>query len=101
MPYKKQVTTKNVPPVHWQAQSYRKLVLQAQMEPPHIGCYIPHETFSVSSRPQFRACEPDSFTEWLMERYTAFTAYRDKRRFFRVWHPHWPQTPVNVCVSER
>ena len=37
-------------------------------------------------------CEPGSLTEWLMERYTAFTCARVKARFFRVWHPPWKQS---------
>jgi uncharacterized protein len=31
-----------------------------------------------------------------MERYTAFNSADNRRRFFRVWHPPWPQCPVNV-----
>ena len=35
-----------------------------------------------------------------MERYTAFTERNSRRRFFLIWHPPWPQTPVNVAVSD-
>ena len=42
-------------------------------------------------------CEAGSLTEFLMERYTAFTQPgRGSRRLFRVWHEPWPQTPVNI-----
>lgn len=42
-------------------------------------------------------CEPGSLTEFLMERYTAFTQPgRGSRRLFRVWHEPWPQTPVDI-----
>jgi uncharacterized protein len=39
-------------------------------------------------------CAAGSLEEFLMERYTAFTQWRGKRRFFRVWHDPWPQTPM-------
>jgi uncharacterized protein YqjF (DUF2071 family) len=42
-------------------------------------------------------CEPGSLTEFLMERYTAFTQPgRRSRKLFRVWHEPWPQTPVDI-----
>ena len=42
-------------------------------------------------------CEPESLTEFLMERYTAFTRPdRGSRKLFRVWHEPWPQTPVDI-----
>lgn len=39
--------------------------------------------------------------EWLMERYTAFNAVNQRKRFFRVWHPPWPQCRITVSVAER
>jgi uncharacterized protein YqjF (DUF2071 family) len=45
------------------------------------------------------ACDAESLTEFLLERYTAFTEHRRRRRFFRVWHPPWPQLPVDLTVS--
>ena len=45
-------------------------------------------------------CERCSLDEWLMERYTAFNAARGRRRFFRVWHPPWPQSPVAVTIED-
>ena len=49
---------------------------------------------------QFCACEPGSLTEFLMERYTAFTQpWRCPRRLFRVWHEPWPQTPADIDVT--
>lgn len=44
----------------------------------------------------YSTAEPGSLTEWLMERYTAFTCVNGKRRFFRVWHVPWPQRSVLV-----
>lgn len=45
-------------------------------------------------------CEPGSLTEFLMERYTAFTQPGHRRpKLFRVWHEPWPQTPLNIEVT--
>jgi len=38
--------------------------------------------------------------EWLMERYAAFNSAGGGKRFFRVWHPPWPQAPVAVTVED-
>jgi uncharacterized protein YqjF (DUF2071 family) len=51
---------------------------------------------SLSWPASFGPCEADSLTEWLMERYTAFTCHRGQRRFFRVWHSPWPQCEAEV-----
>jgi uncharacterized protein YqjF (DUF2071 family) len=55
----------------------------------------------LNSEPEFCECDAGSLSEWLMERYTAFTKIGNKRRFFRVWHQPWPQAPVQVCVIEK
>jgi uncharacterized protein YqjF (DUF2071 family) len=56
---------------------------------------------SLPSEPQVCECEPGSLTEWLMERYTAFTKFGKLRRFFRVWHQPWLQAPADVRVTEQ
>ena len=48
----------------------------------------------------FAPCRNDSLDEFLLERYTAYTSRGSIRRFFRIWHPPWPQTPVNVSISD-
>jgi uncharacterized protein YqjF (DUF2071 family) len=49
---------------------------------------------------EFNCCEQGSLTEFLMERYTAFTQPgRRRRQLFRVWHEPWPQTPVDIEVT--
>jgi uncharacterized protein YqjF (DUF2071 family) len=45
--------------------------------------------------------EAGSLTEWLMERYTAFNAAEGRRRFFRVWHPPWPQCAEEINLDSR
>lgn len=56
---------------------------------------------SLPSEPYFREYDPASLTEWLMERYTAFTKFGKLRRFFRVWHQPWLQAPADVSVTEQ
>ena len=48
----------------------------------------------------FNVCPESSLDEFLLERYTAFTASSSKRRFFRIWHEPWPQVSLNVNVLE-
>ena len=46
------------------------------------------------------ACEPGSLSEFMLERYTAFTQRRKRRRLFRIWHEPWPQTAVSCQVGD-
>jgi uncharacterized protein YqjF (DUF2071 family) len=55
---------------------------------------------TLKSPINFGPCEAGSMTEWLMERYTAFTCRRNKLRFFRVWHPPWPQCEAHVAMTD-
>jgi uncharacterized protein len=48
----------------------------------------------------FQPCPAGSLDEWLMERYTAFNSANGNRRFFRVWHPPWPQCPAQARIAE-
>jgi uncharacterized protein YqjF (DUF2071 family) len=45
-------------------------------------------------------CQAGSLDEWLMERYTAFNSAGGRRRFFRVWHPPWPQRAADVQLND-
>lgn len=47
----------------------------------------------------FESGETGSLTEFLVERYTAFTQHRKRARFFRVWHSPWQQAPVEIDVT--
>jgi uncharacterized protein len=49
---------------------------------------------------EFEPCAAGSLTEFLLERYTAFTQHGKRSRFFRVWHSPWPQAPANVEVTD-
>jgi hypothetical protein len=69
------------------------------------GCVI-RETaalvYEAATNPdaRFGPCTGGSLDEWLMERYTAFTCCRGRPGFFRVWHPPWPQCPVEPTVVD-
>jgi uncharacterized protein YqjF (DUF2071 family) len=48
----------------------------------------------------FGPCETGSLDEFLLERYTAYTAGGSTRRFFRIWHPPWPQMKAKVSIKQ-
>jgi uncharacterized protein YqjF (DUF2071 family) len=52
----------------------------------------PSAEFSAQCTP----CEAGSIEEFLCERYTAFTKWRDVHRLFRVWHEPWPKVPIDL-----
>lgn len=47
----------------------------------------------------FHPSEAGSLTEFLCERYTAFTWQGRRHRLFRVWHEPWPQTPIELEIT--
>jgi uncharacterized protein YqjF (DUF2071 family) len=47
----------------------------------------------------FTAADADSLTEFLLERYTAFTRREKRSRFFRVWHSPWEQAATEIEVK--
>lgn len=49
----------------------------------------------------FETCVVGSRDEWLMERYTAFNSAGRRKRFFRVWHPPWPQCAPEVILEDK
>jgi uncharacterized protein YqjF (DUF2071 family) len=51
-------------------------------------------------RDEFVRCETGSLDEFLVERYTAYTAHNTARRFFRIWHPPWPQVRADIEIQE-
>jgi uncharacterized protein YqjF (DUF2071 family) len=50
--------------------------------------------------PNFRAAERGSLTEFLMERYTAFTTWLGWKRCFRIWHEPWLQCEVEAVIED-
>jgi uncharacterized protein YqjF (DUF2071 family) len=58
-------------------------------------------TGALETPTTFAPSAADSLTEWLMERYTAFNAADGRKRFFRVWHPPWPQCTAAIRLIDR
>src|SRR5262249_25432621 len=56
---------------------------------------------ALETRARLCECHVGTMTEWLMERYTAFTCSRGVRRFFRVWHEPWLQIPAHVQIDSQ
>jgi uncharacterized protein YqjF (DUF2071 family) len=52
------------------------------------------------SKAEFAPSDADSLTEFMLERYTAFTRHGKRARFFRVWHYPWDQAPADIEVSD-
>lgn len=46
-------------------------------------------------------CAAGSLDEFVLERYTAFTSLGWLRRLFRIWHPPWPVTTLEVEIEDR
>jgi uncharacterized protein len=53
-----------------------------------------------SGNEHFAPCAEGSPDEFLLERYTAYTARGAARRFFRIWHPPWPQARMEVSIAD-
>jgi uncharacterized protein len=47
----------------------------------------------------FAPSDAGSLTEFMLERYTAFTRHGKRRRLFRVWHEPWPHEPLEMDVT--
>jgi uncharacterized protein YqjF (DUF2071 family) len=54
----------------------------------------------IGAHESFYPCEAGSRDEFLMERYTAFTANGSRKRKFRIWHPPWPQRPIAIEILD-
>jgi uncharacterized protein YqjF (DUF2071 family) len=48
----------------------------------------------------WQPCEEGSRSEFMLERYTAFTEQRKRRRLFRIWHQPWPQASADFEVTK-
>lgn len=48
----------------------------------------------------FAPCRAGTLTEFLVERYTAYTERKGVKRMFRVWHEPWPLAPIDIDVHD-
>jgi uncharacterized protein YqjF (DUF2071 family) len=48
----------------------------------------------------WQPCDRGSRSEFMLERYTAFTEQRTRRRLFRIWHDPWPQAPAAFELTQ-
>jgi uncharacterized protein YqjF (DUF2071 family) len=55
---------------------------------------------TLPEHPRFSPAEPGSLTEFLMERYTAFTTWLGWKRCFRIWHEPWPQCEAEAVIED-
>ncbi len=57
--------------------------------------------YQVTAATEGRApAPPGSRDEFLLERHTCFLAGRGRERFFRIWHPPWPQAEASAWIEE-
>jgi uncharacterized protein YqjF (DUF2071 family) len=78
---------------------HEKGVLRGTVSVPEKGLRLEYSA-AVDSGEAFRPCAAESREEFLMERYTAFTANGIWRGKFRIWHPPWPQKAIDVRIDE-
>lgn len=56
---------------------------------------------SETNGADFARCPEGSLSEFLLERYTAFTSSGNTRRLFRIWHEPWLQQPIEMEVHDQ
>ncbi|MEE9129142.1 MAG: DUF2071 domain-containing protein [Phycisphaerales bacterium] len=54
----------------------------------------------VDPEASYEPCADATLSEFLLERYTAFTMFRDRARLFRIWHEPWLQTSLHVKIID-
>jgi uncharacterized protein len=79
------------------AHAHEENHLAGKIETPDRCASFSYEA-QLPSEKIFTPCEKSSLDEFLLERYTAFTAHGSTRRFFRIWHPPWSQIPATVSI---
>ncbi|MDB6019959.1 MAG: hypothetical protein JWR19_4448 [Pedosphaera sp.] len=52
----------------------------------------------INANIKFVSCPANSLEEFFIERYTAFTSRGSHRRYFRIWHPPWLQTKIDLRI---
>jgi uncharacterized protein len=67
---------------------------------PKSGAVYSYRALVDDDPAAYKPAAAGSLTEWLIERYTAFTAAGRRRRLFRVWHAPWAESPAAVKVLD-
>ncbi len=80
---------------NWSIRSIRGQVVDARTNARFAYC-----ADLKTGTPNLAICERGSLDEWLMERYTAFNCVGGRRKFFRIWHPPWPQRQAAVEIQD-
>jgi uncharacterized protein len=62
--------------------------------------YSAHSDADPNSTLDLVQCPAGSLSEFLLERYTAFTSAGSRRKFFRVWHAPWLQMEIEARVHD-
>jgi len=62
--------------------------------------YSAHSDPDPNSTRNLLQCPAGSLSEFLLERYTAFTSASSRRKFFRVWHAPWLQMEIEARVHD-
>lgn len=78
---------------------WQKGILRGRVVDARNGSAFDYKADPISDA-SFTPCTHGSLDEWLMERYAAFNAVGNRRRFFRVWHPPWSQCAVPVNLKD-
>ncbi len=54
----------------------------------------------VDPEANYELCADGTLSQFLLERYTAFTKWRERARLFRVWREPWLQTQANLTILD-
>ena len=54
----------------------------------------------VDPKASYQPCAEGTLSHFLLERYTAFTKWRERARLFRIWHEPWLQTRSEVTILD-
>ncbi len=72
--------------------------IRGSVEPGRGGRLAWHASLPAATR--FRPSAAGSLSEFLLERYTAFTFAHRRLRLFRIRHEPWWQTPVDTVIDD-
>ena len=80
---------------HWHETGYMEGQVTVPGTPGAVRYHAP-----VDCEARYGLCDEGSLAEFVAERYTAFTARRTSRRLFRIWHPPWALTALDLTIED-